>query len=113
MNLLCGNVSTKDVSDPPTVDWYFYEYKKYRRLNCSTFWQYEYKNDICRNGAGKYPRFEGPSSYSCILPSNSSYYVCKYSHKDVIPLKYKCVISTHTDDNYEIQKIKIIYVVGK
>ena len=95
------------------MDWYFYEYMKYRRINCSTFWWYEYQIDLCRHGQGQYPRFEGPSSFPCSLSEDSKYYTCDYSHPDIIPMKYKCVISIRGDDYHEINKIKIISVRGK
>ena len=115
MTLSCGDVSLEDVADqsePPRVDWYFYEYEKYRRLNCSTFWNYVYQNDVCRARTGKYPRFEGPASYPCSLSADSKSYRCEYSHPDIIPLKYKCVITSHGKEHREIEKVKIIYVIG-
>jgi len=109
MTLSCGDVKVEDIEDSselPQVHWYFYEYKKFRRLNCSTFWKYEYQNDMCRVGNGKYPRFEGPVSYPCSLTPDSKSYKCEYSHPDIIPLKYKCVISSNGEKHHEIERVK-------
>ena len=119
LNLSCGTVSISGHTKPPRVEWYFQANSStFLPLNDSSYWFQQYQLHLCKFGRGHYRRFEGPSSFDCAmkekLPNSTEVFICNYSHADIIPMQYRCRISTYqADKRYMAHKVKDILVKGK
>jgi len=87
-------------------------------LNSTKYWHHKEQLHLCHRGLKQYPHPKGPSSYDCsrkkILKDFTETYTCDFTSNDIIPMNYRCKISTFEAGNtYKIFKTKDILVKSR
>ena len=126
--LSCGDVTVSSpTSKPPKVEWFIGvredEFKSssshtFLPLNNTLYWHHKEQLHLCEHGVGHYPHPKGPSSYDCSRKKSrkdsTEVYTCDYTSRGIIPMSYRCKISTFEAGNaYKTYRIKHIAVKSK